>query len=82
MNVKQIGSNMTEVTMDGARVLFSYETPVAAYVDGEAVKTDRKWSVTTSKHIRKYLGNDCDTARVIPQAAFATLHIRAELGGE
>ena len=82
MNLRQIGSNMTEVTMNGARVLFSYETPVAAYVDGEAVKTAHKWSVTTSKHIRKYLGSDFDTAKVLPQTAFAALHLRAEMGGE
>ena len=80
MELKQIASNMTEVTLtNGARVLFSYETPVAAYVDGDPIRTDRKWSVTTSKHIRKYLGSDFDRAEIKPQSTFALLQLMGEL---
>jgi hypothetical protein len=55
MKVKSIGSNQTEVTASGCRVLYSYETPVALESpSGKYYKTDRKWSVTTSKHINKF----------------------------
>ena len=54
MQLTPIASNMTEVETDSARVLFSYRTPVAAYVFGVGyVKTDQFWSVTTSRHINK-----------------------------
>ena len=47
---------MTEVETSEARVLFSYRTPVAAYVFGRGyVKTEKWWSVTTSRHINKWL---------------------------
>lgn len=31
-------------------VIYSYGTPIAAEIDGEAVVTDEKFSVTTSRH--------------------------------
>ena len=55
MKISNVGSNMTQLTIDGAVVLFSYETPVAACIDGEYVRTSKKWSVTTSRHINKWL---------------------------
>lgn len=58
MKLKPIGPNQTELTLsNGARVLFSYETPVA-YIDnaGNAFKTNKKWSNTTSEHINKWIG--------------------------
>ena len=58
MQLTPIASNMTEVATDSARVLFSYRTPVAAYVYGVGyVKTDKWWSVTTSRHINKWIDN-------------------------
>ena len=59
MKLRQIASNMTELEIkDGLTVLFSYETPVACYHNKEGyLKTDKKWSVTTSKHINKWLGS-------------------------
>ena len=35
MQLTPIASNMTEIETDDARILFSYRTPVAAYVYGE-----------------------------------------------
>ena len=35
MQLTPIASNMTEVETSEARILFSYRTPVAAYVFGE-----------------------------------------------
>ena len=57
MKVKNIGSNMTLcILCDGAEVMFSYETPVAGHDNtGIAFRTTEKYSVTTTKHINKYL---------------------------
>ena len=56
MQLTPIASNMTEGETSEARILFSYRTPVAAYIFGEGfVKTDQFWSVTTSRHINKWL---------------------------
>ena len=58
MQLTPLASNMTEVETDLGRVLFSYRTPVAAYVYGVGyVKTDKWWSVTTSRHINKWIDN-------------------------
>jgi len=55
MKLKPIGSNKTELTISPRiQVLFSYETPVAAWIDGQYYKTDVKWSKTTSKHINSW----------------------------
>ena len=57
MKLTQIGSNQTEITTArGNRVLYSYETPVAAWTEQGAFRTSTKYSVTTSKHINAYLG--------------------------
>ena len=57
MKLSQIGSNQTEIsTARGNRVLYSYETPVAAWTEQGAFRTSTKYSVTTSKHINAYLG--------------------------
>ena len=56
MQLTPIATNMTEIETSEARILFSYRTPVAAYVFGRGyVRTETKWSVTTSRHINKWL---------------------------
>ena len=56
MQLTPIASNMPEVETSEARILFSYRTPVAAYVFGEGfVRTEKWWSVTTSRHINKWI---------------------------
>ena len=57
MQLKRLGYNQTEVSLNnGTKVFFSYETPVAAQLpDYEYVRTSTKWSVTTSRHINKWL---------------------------
>ena len=67
MKLNPVGSNMNEVEVNGKSILFSYKTPVAGYDDQGAFRTDEKFSVTTSKHINKYLGGK-DVGRVVPQA--------------
>ena len=66
MQLTPIASNMTEVETSEARILFSYRTPVAAYVFGEGfVRTEKWFSVTTSRHINKWL--DGGTAKEVAQ---------------
>lgn len=57
MDIKRIGNNETIIRLsDSCEILFSYETPVAGYnTEKEYFKTDKYYSVTTSKHIGKYL---------------------------
>ena len=54
--LKNLGSNKVEITKaDGTIVFYSYNTPVAARVNGEYLRTSRRFSVTTSKHINQWL---------------------------
>lgn len=55
MNLKQLGSNKTELEIKGARVLFSYSTPVACESVGKLYRTSKKWSNTTTRHINSWL---------------------------
>jgi hypothetical protein len=59
IRLKQIGSNMNVLTNYGYVILFSYETPVAVYVpqSGQYLRTEQKFSQTTSRHINKWLGS-------------------------
>ena len=71
MQLTPIASNMTEVETSEARILFSYRTPVAAYIFGEGyVKTEKYWSVTTSRHINKWGAKE---GKEIPQARLDSL---------
>ena len=72
MKLKQLGSNMTALNLNEVQVFFSYETPVAAMLaDGSLVRTEDFYSVTTSKHINKWL--DGREAQEVPQAAIDEL---------
>ena len=58
MKLTPIAANQTELTLNnGTQVFFSYKTPVAAYCSesGRFLRTNYKWSVTTSRHINKWL---------------------------
>jgi hypothetical protein len=72
MKVQPIGSNQTQVSLaDGTEVLFSYSTPVAALVPGKGwMRTAVKHSVTTSKHVNRWLAENASTlatVAVVPQ---------------
>ena len=73
MKLRNIGSNMVEVDGPLATILFSYSTPVAACMsDGSGfVRTDKRWSVTTTRHINKWLAGA--EARTVPQAVLDDL---------
>jgi hypothetical protein len=66
MKVRQIGHNQIQVSKRNGTFLVSYETPVAAHIDGIGyLRTEKFWSNTTSRHINKWL--DGYTANLIPQ---------------
>ena len=58
MKLTPIAANQTEVSYNnGTQVFFSYRTPVAAYLPSQGyIRTAKKWSVTTYRHINKWLG--------------------------
>ena len=69
MRLQPIASNMTQVDFDnGYQVLFSYQTPVACLSDNGYYRTSKFWSVTTSRHINKWL--DGVLAKEQPQEFF------------
>lgn len=58
MKVRQIGSNQIQVDKDNGTFLVSYSSPVAARIDGIGwVRTETFHSVTTSRHINRWLEN-------------------------
>lgn len=73
MKLHNVGSNQTQISLDnGTEIFFSYNTPVAAFVPGIGyVKTEKKWSVTTSKHITMWIGRK--DAPTYPQSYFDSL---------
>lgn len=50
----KIGNNLHVISLPGVEIFCSYETPVAIQLmnTGLAFHTDKKYSRTTSKHIR------------------------------
>jgi hypothetical protein len=75
MNLKQVGTNMTELEIGEYKVLFSYQTPVAALHIGHfpgLFKTEKKWSATTTRHISKWLDGRSDVFTK-PQSFFDSL---------
>lgn len=71
MNLKPIGPNQTEIDTGNRRVFFSYSAPVAAIVNGEAYRTEKRYSNTTTRHINTWLGGRSATTK--PQAWFDAL---------
>jgi hypothetical protein len=61
MKVTQVTVTSTQISLaDGTEVLFSYSTPVAALVPGKGwIRTEQFYSVTTSKHINRWLAENC-----------------------
>lgn len=57
MKINNVKTNVTELfTNDGAVIMFSYNTPVAARLPNyDYVRTDEYYSRTTSKHINQWL---------------------------
>ena len=67
MKLNPVGSNQTEIEREnGTVVLYSYRTPVAAFVPGKGgLCTTTKYSTTTSRHINKAIERwDCSRSDV------------------
>jgi len=66
MKLHTVGPNQTQLSLaNGVELFFSYNTPVAAFIPEMGfVKTDKHYSVTTSKHINQWTSR---TERVVPQ---------------
>jgi len=76
MNLTPIKSNMTELVLNEWKVLFSYQTAVAAQnrSTGNFYQTEKKWSRTTSRHINQWLRSYGDPgAQFMPQEYFDNL---------
>jgi len=79
MKLTPIGSNKTQVTFDLSNgpmdILFSYKTPVAAKLpSGRFLRTNQKFSVTTSKHINQWLrANNAEDIEAVPQSRIEEL---------
>jgi len=73
MKVKNIGSNMAEVTTGIGDILVSHSTPVAACMaDGSGFyRTKKAHSKTTSRHVSKWLNGA--KAQERPQEFFDSL---------
>lgn len=80
MKLNNVAANQTEVEFpNGVTVFFSYKTPVACHIPGEGYfKTDCRWSVTTSRHISKFLARNGGSGKVTerPQSFFDDLSDR------
>ena len=66
MKLRQVKSNVTELTIGDTTIMFSYQTPVAGYDDQGAFRTDQHYSVTTTRQINQYLGGK-DVGRTVSQ---------------
>jgi|TARA_B100000287_G_C20316807_1_gene656140 hypothetical protein len=66
MQLTPIATNQTEISFkNGVQVFFSYGTPVAAYCPSRGyIKTENKWSTTTSRHINKWLEGITEITKV------------------
>jgi hypothetical protein len=71
IKLNPIGANQRELQIGDTMILFSYKTPVAAWVSGRGwLRTDTKYSKTTTKHINSWLGG---VGTVVPQTDIDTL---------
>jgi hypothetical protein len=66
LSLVNLGEHVNMLNLPNGSVLFSYSTPVAAYVSGRGwMRTATQYSKTTTKHINKWL--DGVNAEVVPQ---------------
>ena len=59
MKIIKHGNNQTViVTKDGREILVSYSTPVAMFDGNNILRTNKRHSVTTSKHIASWIHSE------------------------
>jgi hypothetical protein len=73
MKLVPIADNQNVLSFEnGIKVFFSYRTPVAAFRPGKGwIRTEQKYSATTSKHINIWLGGL--NATTVPQSEIDNL---------
>ena len=72
MELIPLGSNQTQINLaNGDSDFFSYRTPVACLTANGNYRTSKKWSVTTTRHINKWL--DGVLAKEQPQEYFDSM---------
>jgi hypothetical protein len=60
-----------KMAWDGTQILFSYATPVTAFIPHQGyIRTDQFYSVTTTKHINRWVKGEC---RKVTQAEIEAL---------
>lgn len=70
----RVGSNQYQVSLPGGDVLFvSYQTPVAAVVGDKLLRTEQKFSTTTTIHLNKWLAPFSRPVEQVPQAVLYDL---------
>lgn len=76
MKITPFSPNHTIVTLSsGIELFISYKTCVGGFIPGKGyVRTDTKWSNTTSRHLNKYLGGE---AVMIAQADLDAMYAAA-----
>ena len=71
MKIKNKDANTIELRFKNGNIFFfSYETPVAAYINRKYYKTSKYHSQTTSRHINRFLHGDTVNATQKPQFFF------------
>lgn len=72
MKLEKVSTNVTKVFLPGWTVLFSYNTPVAAFEleTCNYYRTSEFHSVTTSKHINQFVKGREDRTEERPQSFF------------
>ena len=70
--ITKLGANETQVNNNGYLILYSYNTPVAVrqIASGKEWRTNKKWSVTTSKHLNKWCSPD---AKLVEQSVIDSI---------
>lgn len=54
ITLEVLGANVTKVWLGSKTILFSYNTPVAVWVDGVGYQLQERISATTTKHLGQY----------------------------
>ena len=77
MKIKTLAPNQTELTtIEGAVILFSYQTPVAALLpSGRYVRTSERYNQATTRHINKWLPDASADVEEQPESYFHSLGI-------
>jgi hypothetical protein len=76
MRLKPLGNNQNELRLhNNTRILFSFETPVAAWTQAHGyMRTNVVYSRTTTRHITTWLAGDHPThVTVVEQAVLHAL---------